>query len=121
MVRPLTDSRMLTQLADFFTGLCTIQTSTESQTTSGQVNPAWLDFAGHVDLPCRIAPAGVSEPRVQNQTYVIGKHTMILRGYYPLITAKMRAKVGSIYYNILGKPEFDGQSIMTRLTVELVK
>lgn len=119
-VRPLTDSRMLDQLADFFPDLCTIQLSTPTQGDSGYLTDVWSDFAGHVDLPCRKSPAGGSEPRRPNMTYAIGTQIITLRDYYDTITANMQAKVNGISYNIIAPPEYDGQKEMTRLTVELV-
>ena len=117
-IRPLTDSRMLDQLADFFPQICTIQTATESINATGDVIQTWSDFLA--DLPCRKSPAGGSENKRSNMTYSIYNFIILLRDYYDTITNKMRAKVGSDYFDIL-VVEHDAQSEMTRLTVELVR
>lgn len=121
MVRPLTHANFLTSLADFYSSLCTIQEPTETQSATGHVKPsAWPALAGHIDLACRKAPAGANEPRRPNITYSVNTYTIALKGYYPLITTKMRVSMDSKYYNILGDPEHDDQHVTTRLTVELV-
>ena len=119
-IRPLTDPRMLEQLADFFPQTCTIQVATETQNSVGDVIFAWADYAGHVDLPCRITAAGGSENRRPNMTYSIDNFIVLLSDYYDTITNKMRVKNGSTYYNIL-LVEHDAQNEMTRLTTEIVK
>ena len=119
-IRPLTDPRMMEQLADFFPQTCTIQVATETQNSVGDVIFAWADYAGHVDLPCRITAAGGSENRRPNITYSIDNFIVLLRDYYDTITNKMCVKNGSTYYNIL-LVEHDAQDEMTRLTVEIVK
>lgn len=115
----LIDSRLLTQLADFFPDLCTIQKSVPTQGDSGFLTDVWSDFAGHVSLPCRKSPIRGSEPRLPNMTYTINMCFITLRDYYNTITTSMRTQVNSINYNILAV-EFDGQKEMTRLTVEIV-
>lgn len=117
-IRPLTDSRMLEQLADFFPQTCTIQEAIESVNSSGDVIQTWSDFL--TDIPCRKAAAGGSENKRPNMTYSIYNFIILLRGYYDTITNKMRAKMGSTYYDIL-IIEHDAQGEMTRLTVELVR
>lgn len=120
MVRPLTHPDLLTNLVDFFPSLCTIQLSVPTISTTGQRNPVWANYAGHVDIPCRVAPAGAGEPRRPDITYSVNTKTILLRGSYPTITEKMRAVVNSVNYNIFPIQQ-DGQGVTTRLTVELVK
>ena len=117
-IRPLTDPRMLEQLADFFPQTCTIQAATETQNSAGDVVLTWVDHL--IDLPCRITAAGGSENRRPNITYSIDNFIVLLRDYYDTITNEMRVKMGSTYYDIL-VPECDAQNEMTRLTVELVR
>lgn len=115
----LIDSRLLNQLADFFPDLCTIQSSTPTQGDSGELTDVWTNLAGHINLPCRKAPAGGREPRLPNITYTVGTHIILIRHYYSTITTSMRVVLDSINYNILAV-EFDGDKEMTRLTVEVV-
>jgi len=119
-IKPLTQPNLLSALVNFFPTTCTIQSSTESRSPSGQVTLVWANYTGHVSIPCRIAPAKVNEIKQQNQTYTIGDKIVLLRGYYQTITAKMRAVINSINYDILGI-EHDGQNIQTRLTVRIAK
>jgi len=114
---PLIDSRLTEQLADFFPRTCTIQNSTETQSSSGKPIPAWADFI--TDIPCRIAPATGKEVKNPKGVYSVGSHVIVLDDYYVSIVTKMRAIVDSIAYDILDVG-FDAEHETTRLQVQVV-
>jgi len=115
---PLIDSRMTTKQADFFPQSCTIQTFTETQSTSGYPSPgAGIDFL--TGIACRIAPTAGKEIKNPDGTYTIGSHVILLAGYYATITTKMVAVIDSITYDILAV-EFDAEHETTRLPVQVV-
>jgi head-tail adaptor len=105
-----------------FPDLCTIQQPVEGQDSYGQVTRAWAALIGHVNLRCRLAPeiqrSGEFQP--QGQTYGRHSHRLLLSGYYPTITAKMRVVVGGESYQVvLVQPDSEGWS--TRLLVDVVE
>jgi hypothetical protein len=116
---------LLTALKSFYPSTVTIQQDTGSQDAAGQPSPSWSNLAGHVNLPCAVAPispAGIAaiEPRTPEMTVAIAITHISLRGSYPAITPKMRAVVtGGQTYNILGV-EQDSQGKTTRLKCEVV-
>ncbi len=111
--------RLFEMLAAFYPALCTIQQATETRDAAGQPNAAWSNLAGHVDIECRIGPAGGGERKTTNQVYTVATHTIHLTGYYPVITAKMRAVVGMQAFDILLVAN-DGQSHHTKLVCQVV-
>ena len=111
---------LLAALGDFYPSTCTIQESTESQNTAGEITLVWANFAGHVALACRIAPTRGREVKDVELTWTVGAYTIGLAGYYPTITPKMRAVVGGETYDIL-TVESDGQSEATWLGVQVVE
>ena len=114
MTRAIFDPRMLEELADYFPSLCTIQEDLGTEDASGSIIPSWTDFAGHDDLPCAHGPNKGREVKLANQTYVVSNYTISLRGYYPTITAKMRAVVDSVAFEIL-LPQSDSHGVTTRI------
>lgn len=123
MARALIHPKMLEKLADFYPAMCTIQSyDDENQNTHGQPQPVYANLAGHVDIPCRIAPSPREKSREvkrEDMTYSVITHDISLAGDYPNVTSKMRAVVGGVSYDIL-YPQTDGQSHTTRLLVEVV-
>lgn len=114
--------RMLVGLWGFYPSTCTIQVATETQDSVGQPIPAWANLAGHVAIPCRIAPierASGWEVKASTQTYTVATWKVALRSYYPAIITKMRAVAGGVNYNILAV-EHDDQETMTVLQVDVV-
>ena len=105
---------------NFYPSLCTIKSGTQTPDAWGQVQPAWSDMAGLIDLPCRIVARSTQERNTPAQVYVAATHHVALTGYYPSIREAMQAVVDGIPYNIEGV-EWDGNRQMTRLFVRLVK
>jgi len=113
---------MLTALAAFYPSTCTIQEATETRDAAGEPRPTWSNLSGHVSIPCRVAPSTTGrsdEVKQPGRTYAMATYTIALRGYYASITAKHRAVVGGVNYDILAV-DHDGQSKTTYLRAERV-
>ncbi|KAA3644555.1 MAG: head-tail adaptor protein [Chloroflexi bacterium] len=119
MVRQLISSARLTALKDFFPSAGTVQTSAKTRASSGQQDKTWSNLADHVDIACRVSPAGGREMRKKDQTVATMTHTIALQGHYPSITSQMRFVVESLSYDIL-LVDHDGQKTYTRLKCEVV-
>ena len=106
-----------------YPSLCTIQQASEVADSFGELVKTWANLAGHVDLPCRIAPATMgrsNEVRGQAQLYQVQNFIIALTGHYPAITEKMRAVVGSTNYDIeVARP--DGQGATMALDVRIAR
>lgn len=105
---------------DFFSNRCAIEEGTKSQSTTGQEKLTWATVIGCEAIPCRRASAGGGERRAANQIYLDATHTILLSGIYKNVNEKMRAVVDEQAYDIL-LVEFDGEEVMTRLTVRIVR
>ena len=46
-----------------YPALCTIQQDVETQSDTGEITAAWGNLAGHVAIPCRIAPRHAHDAR----------------------------------------------------------
>jgi hypothetical protein len=119
-----TDPAMLAELAGFFDSTCTIRKKgAASSDTVGQPTTAFGDYAGHVDLACRVAPLSSlsSGGRKTLPEMVVSTTAVIimLAGNYPTITTAMHAVVGSTTYqvvNVIG----DSEALCTELVAEVV-
>jgi head-tail adaptor len=122
MARPLVHPRLLASLGNFYSSLCTIQEATEVRDEYGQSIAGWANKAGHVDIPCGIAPADAirnAEVRRPDQTYTLATHLVALQGRYPSITTKMRALVDGKAYDVVAV-EADSAGVSTRLKVQVI-
>ncbi len=107
--------QMLTRLADFFPGLCTIQSRVQTQDAiTGEVTITWANLAGHVSLPCSHGPTKGEEVKRADQTYVVSNYTLALAGNYPTINETMQAVVDGTAYEIL-LVQWDSHGMKTRL------
>ncbi len=113
--------RLLQSLATFYPSRCTIQTAANINVKGDVIKAPWSDLAGHVSIPCRVAPAtGRSrEVRLADQVYAIASHTVALAGHYPDIRPSMRAVVDGRAYDIEAV-EHDGQGATTWLQTRIV-
>ena len=112
--------RMLGRLTPLaYATTCTIQTWTETRATNGAIIRTPVNLADHVNLPCRLSPAGGTETPSPAQIYLKSLFTISLAGYYPAITEKMQAVVDGSNYDITAVDN-DGQSRQTRLSAKLV-
>lgn len=106
-----------------YPSLCTIQQASETPDSYGELVETWANLAGHVDLPCRIAPATMgrsNEVRSQAQLYQVQSFTIALAGYYPAIIEKMRAVVAGQAYDIdVVRP--DGQGATMALDARIAR
>ncbi len=109
--------RLLSSLAKLFDQRVTIQQAIETQDPSGQPVCSWQDV--YASLPCRLAPTGGQETRLPEQIYAISTHTISIAGYYPDITAKMRAVIDAIAYDILNVG-CDSEHLTTRLNTRIL-
>jgi head-tail adaptor len=116
------DGRMFDSLNRLFGLTCTIQASTESRDSSGQITDTWSNLAGHVNIPCVRGQAVIrsaAEQRGPQAAVVSTRKVIALAGYYPSITTKHRAVVASTNWNILDV-RHDPSSAYTQLDVEVV-
>lgn len=113
--------KMLARLTALFPQACTIQRAQETVNADGEVQKAWTNFAGHIDIPCSVAPDRIQGGEIQasNRTYAEGVFIIALQGYYPGITAAMRAVVGGTPYDIV-LPLQSSHGLNTRLKCRVV-
>ncbi len=120
----ITDSAMLTELALFFDQTCTIRKrGTATADTVGQPTTAFADYAGHVSIPCRVAPVSslsaggrktLPEMIISTTAVVI-----VLAGNYPTITTAMHVVVGTTTYQVVNVIS-DSEGLYTELVAEVV-
>lgn len=123
MTRPLVDPRMLAKLGSFFNTTCTIQQVTETRDSAGGVVLTWANVTGLVGLTCRRATASTartSEIKLESLTYTVNVQTIMISGYQPTITPKMRVTCDGLVFDILSV-EHDGEQAMTRLACQIVE
>lgn len=123
MTRPLVDPRMLSRLGMFFNTTCTIQQTTETRDAAGGVVNTWANVTGLVNLNCRRAPASTArtnEMKLESLTYTANVQTIMIAGYQPTITPKMRVRCDGLVLDILSV-EHDGEQEMTRLACQIVE
>lgn len=101
MTRGIIDERFMATMADYFPSLCTIQQDEGLTDAHGVVVENWQNLVDHVDIPCAHGPDKGTEVKQPDQTYVVSNYIISLRGYYPMITEKMRAVVSGVAYDIL--------------------
>ena len=119
-LRALFDPLMMTALDDFYPSLCTIQASTRARNAAtGALVDTWADVAGLVGLACAIAPSRGSEVKRSDETYAVSEFVVSLPTYQPTITARHRAIVDGVTFDIL-LPQPDSHHGQTRLLVRRV-
>lgn len=107
-------------MVDFFNRRGTIQQSTDTQSTTGQVKKGWANVNGMINISCRIAASGGGERRFQNQAFLDATGTALLAGSFDA-TEKMRfVDDDGLAYDIL-LVEKDSEEIATRLTLRIVR
>jgi len=119
IIHPRLLSGDFSDLTDFFASVCTIQEAVWTLDAVGEEAPAWADKAGHIDIPCAIAPEkGRGEVKQADGTFTFATHHVTLAGDYPAITTKMKAVVNGTALDIL-LAEWDSQAETTRLACRL--
>lgn len=101
--------------------LCTIQSPSGVFGPSGAPDGVWANVSGLVAIECQAAPVGIGSfdgPETNIPAEVMTRQPLhvLLDGYYPTITTKMRALVDAEDYDIEAV-EHDSQGRMTRLLV----
>lgn len=122
--RGIVHPRLMVDLREgFYPSCCTIQDGVEVQSDTGHVTYTYTDLCGHVDLPCRIAPATAgSSGQVDRSDSIIEDttHTIALNGRYDAIQATMMAVVDGVTYDVR-RVDGDDQDEMTVLRARLVQ
>lgn len=113
-------ARFYSALSGFYPSTCAIQQYTATRGATGEEIKTWANVSGLGAVTCRVSPTGGNEKKQANQLYALSTHVIELDGYYASITAKMRALVGSVAYDIL-LPEHDGNHEMTKLVCQVVQ
>lgn len=113
----------LGSLATFFDRTCTVQKNTPTADAVNQPQESWTDLAGHVNLPCRVAPATAltRAARVEREDMTVTTRSLvvILPGAYPSVTTAHRVVVGGLNYQIVNVVR-DSAQVATELEVEEV-
>lgn len=121
MSSSLIHPRMTASLTqNFFPQLCTIEESTETQSTSGQPVPVWTAVPGLTGLACRVGEVSGGERRSNNQIYLDATNVILLAGDHAGITETNRAVVDGQAYDIL-LPRRSADKAVTRLIVRFVR
>jgi len=106
--------------SEYFPDVCTIQELTTTTSLEGEVEEAWSDLDGHSSIRCSVNPPNdMHEVKTKDLTYSMASHDISLNGFYPLITASMRAVVKDVPYDIL-VPKHSGHSTTTLLKCRVV-
>lgn len=121
MASRLIHPRMMRMLErDFFPQICTIEESTETQSTTGQPKQAWAAIPALTALECRVGEVSGGERRSSNQIYLDATNIILLAGDYPGITEKQRAVVDGQVYDIL-LARRSAEEAVTRLVARVVR
>jgi len=117
----LLHSKFIDSISHLATDSCTIQEYTVTGKNSlGQEVKEWGNKTGHIDIACCLGSTKDTEVKLPDRTRGISSYVVILLGYYPLVTKKMRAVINSTEYDILGAVS-DGYKNITHLDLEVVK
>lgn len=112
-----------TAKAGQFPNLCTLQAISGSLDSLGAEVMTFSNVTGLVNIPCHNAPparssvAGSHELRMKDRLSEKQERHVLLKGYFPTITKKMRAVIDGVAWNITGV-ESDAFDTLTRLYVE---
>lgn len=110
-----------------FVSLCTIQAHGGVFSDSGQAVPPYVPVTGLIDIPCMAAPTSevritADQKRTTEEIKDDDSSHVLLDDYYPTIETHWRAGAQAVLdgvtNTILGV-EFDSQSRMTRLKLEV--
>ena len=115
----LLSARSIRAIRIFFPSECTIEVNTPTADAHNQPVASWAALAGHVDLPCRIAPVGSEERRMLGQVVETATHAVALYGCFPTIAQAMQAVVDGTDYDITGV-RTDSEGVLTYLGVKVV-
>lgn len=119
IIHPDLFTNNFSDLTDFYAHTCTIQEATITYDAAGGEVFTWANKAGHVDLPCVIAPAGGDEIKQSDMTYVVASHTISIPGLYPLIQEKMRVVANTYVFDVL-LAQIDSQNGTTHIDAQIL-
>ena len=112
----------LTNLSRFSPQTCTIEERNQGDGTrapGGQRIESFAPVLNHIDIPCRIAPAGGTQIKDSKGIASSRTHKILLFGHYPAIVATMRAVIAAQIYDIQ-VVHHDSEDKATRLDVEVI-
>jgi head-tail adaptor len=99
---------LLPQQTGVFPDLVTIQVSTPTRDSFGEVIEAWSDVPGLADLACRITVPRLSEAmisterRYPDRTQIVSQHLVAIPQYLPEITTAHRVLIDDVPWGIRG-------------------
>lgn len=114
MRRALVHPRLFTRgVGPFLQRRATILTATETRSPTGQINRTWAALPEHADMPVAISALNA----YQRATYTGSDTRIMLPGYHPDVTTKMRIQTDDgASYDINAVDHAYGQA--TRLVVQ---
>ncbi len=117
----LLHSKFIDSISHLATDTCTIQEYTVIDKNSlGQEIKEWGNKIGHINIACCLGSTKDTEVKLPDRTRGISSYVVILLGYYPDVTKKMRAVINSTEYDIIGAVS-DGYKNITHLDLEVIK
>jgi hypothetical protein len=134
MEKRLYHPKMLAGLGRFFPLQCTIlHDDGASVDDHGAPVSSWEELDGHILLACDLVTDSGEEIQRPGGTVLISTHRILLQGYYPEVTERMRvliedtdflqpgfpASLGDMY-EIL-RPDHDANHQLTRLICQMVR
>lgn len=119
MGRMLSATKAIRAIKLFFNSECTIQVNTPTYDAHNQPVSSWTNLAGHVEIPCRIAPVTEQERRTLSQVVETATHLVALYGVYATIVPVHQALVDDVTYDITGI-RTDSEGVLTYLGVKTV-
>lgn len=134
MEKRLYHPRFLAGLGKFFPVQCTILHDTGNTVDShGAPVTSWDELDGHVNLSCDLVTDSGEEVQRPNGTVLISSHRILLKGYYPGITERMKLLIEDAVFLQPGLPaslgdtydilrvDHDANQQVTRLICQLVR
>lgn len=122
MTRPLVHPSLTTRLRpSFFDATVTIQRATAASSgtafSRGTAPDSYANLANHVDLPCRLWPAGSAEQWESDKTVELSQFIALVSGDYRTIVPLDNAIIGGVTYQVVGV-EPDSAGVTTGLRLE---
>lgn len=119
--RSYTSPKRIASLDAHFQSRVNIGRRTETQDEFNEIVIEYIVDHTLTDIPAYVEPAfaGAGEMRQPEQTIVVNKFQIYLKGYYPTILVSDRAYVDSVPHDILNVAH-DDSNTLTVLTSEIV-
>ena len=114
--------RLLKSLGRFFLFTIDVQQKTTGLDAFRGAAESWANVIGLTGIKAAISPKGYPRSRelqLPQATEVLDTHIILLQGYFPTITAAMRAVSGTSKFDIR-VVDLDSQKSLTRLHTKIV-